>query len=203
MKTLLLLLPLFSSLLFASFKGTVIDAHTLHPVKFASISDAKNSVKSDENGSFYLQSNEKKYHIKAYGYRPYAFTADTNTSILKLEPIKVKALYLSFWGASNNSGTLKKILKLIEMTEANAVVVDVKNAYGSTQFWTGFKQANSYGAYKQRTNRDIKKFMKMMKARHIYTIARIVTFKDELQASHNTDYAIKRDVNNSIWRNHD
>jgi hypothetical protein len=121
-----------------------------------------------------------------------------------LTPIKVKALYLTFWGASNNSKTLKRILQLIETTEANAIVVDVKNEYGSTQFWTGFEQANSYGAHKQRTNRDIKKFIKILKDRNIYTIARIVTFKDELQASNNPEYAIKRDdENQSIWRNHD
>jgi len=201
-KLLFLLLLIFTSA-FASFRGTVINKDTLQPVKFASISDTQQSVTSDENGSFFIQSNEKTYHIKAYGYWPYTFASDTNTSILELEPIKVKALYLSFWGASNNSGTLKKILKLIDTTQANAVVVDVKNAYGSTQFWTGFKQANSYGAYKQRTNRDIKKFMQTMKKHHIYTIARIVTFKDELQASHNLDYAIKKDTNNTVWRNHD
>jgi len=94
-------------------------------------------------------------------------------------------------------------MKLIKETEANAIVVDVKNEYGSTSFWTDFKQANSYGAQKQRTNRDIYKFIQKMKENNIYTIARIVTFKDELQASHNPDYALKRDSNGSIWRNHD
>ncbi len=203
MQKLLFLLFFFSNAAFASFQGVLIDANTSKPVSSAIITDSTKVTKSDENGSFFLQSTEKLYHVKAYGYRPYSFSSDDNSSIIKLTPIKVKALYLTFWGASNNSGTLKKILKLIDKTEVNAIVVDVKNEYGSTSFWTGFKQANSYGAYKKRTNRDIKKFMKIMKKRNIYTIARIVTFKDELQASHNKDYAIKRDSNNSIWRNHD
>ena len=203
MKKLLFLTFFLSTLAFASFEGTLIDANTSQPISSAIISDSTLLTKSDENGSFTINSNEKVYHVKAYGYRPYSFTSDLNTSIIKLQAIKVKALYLTFWGASNNSGTLKKILNLIDKTEANAVVVDVKNEYGSTSFWTGFKQANSYGAYKKRTNRNIKKFMKIMKERNIYTIARIVTFKDELQASNNVDYAIKRDNNNSIWRNHD
>lgn len=180
-----------------------MDEKTLQPVASAIISDSKKSIKSDENGSFFLKSKEKIYHIKAYGYRPFSFRSDYNSTVIQLQPIKIKALYLTFWGASNNSGTLKKILHLIDITEANAVVVDVKNAYGSTQFWTGFKQANSYGAYKQRTNRNIKKFMQTMKKHNIYTIARIVTFKDELQASHNIDYAIKKGKSNTIWRNHD
>ena len=44
--------------------------------------------------------------------------------------------------------------------------------------------------------------MQVMKSKNIYTIARIVTFKDEIQASNNQDYAIKKE-DGSIWRNHD
>ena len=204
MKIFFLILFILQESLFASFQGVLLDAKTSKLIDNAIISDSLHDVRSDKNGSFAIQSKEKIYHVKAYGYRPFQFHADSNSSTLYLQPIKVKALYLTFWGASNNSQTLKNILKLIETTEANAVVVDVKNEYGSTQFWTGFKQANSYGAHKNRTNRNIKKFMKMLKDRNIYTIARIVTFKDELQASNNPNYAIKKDnKKQAIWRNHD
>jgi len=204
MKIVLFLVLLTQQFLFASFSGVLIDSNTTRPIQNAIISDSRHDVRSDANGSFFINSKESVLHIKAYGYRPYSFQTETNATRIYLRPIKVKALYLTFWGASNNSKTLKNILKLIDQTDANAVVVDVKNEYGSTQFWTGFKQANAYGAYKNRTNRDIKKFIKMMKERNIYTIARIVTFKDELQASNNPDYAIKKDdENRTIWRNHD
>jgi len=204
MKIVFLVVFLFSNILFASFNGVIIDSNSSLPIKNAIISDSLQDVRSDINGSFSIDSNETSYHIKAYGYRPYSLQEDSNTTTIKLQAIKVKALYLTFWGASNNSKTLKNILNLIDKTEVNAVVVDVKNAYGSTQFWTGFKQANSYGAYKKRTNRDIKKFIRRLKERDIYTIARIVTFKDELQASNNPHYAIKKDnFKMTIWRNHD
>jgi hypothetical protein len=120
-----------------------------------------------------------------------------------VEPITVKALYLTYWGANNNSRTLKKMLKIIDNTEINAVVVDVKNEYGSTSFFTSFKQANSYGAHKTRTNRNIKKFIQIMREHNIYIIARIVVFKDELQASHNPEYALKKEITGDIWRNAD
>ena len=204
MKTVLLLFLLIQESLFASFSGILVDSNSSLPIQNAIVSDSVHDVRSDVNGSFFMDSNETLLHVKAYGYRPYSFNTDTNKTKIYLRAIKVKALYLTFWGASNNSKTLKKILELIDQTQANAVVVDVKNEYGSTQFWTGFKQANSYGAHLNRTNRNIKKFIKMMKARDIYTIARIVTFKDELQAANNPDYAIKRDdENQTIWRNHD
>ena len=204
MRTVFFLFLFTQELLLASFSGALLDANSSKPVKNAIISDSYHDVRSDVNGSFSIDSNETLLHVKAYGYRPYFFYTDINATKIYLQPIKIKALYLTFWGASNSSKTLKNILELIDQTEANAIVVDVKNEYGSTQFWTEFAQANSYGAHLKRTNRNIKKFIRTMKERNIYTIARIVTFKDELQAINNPDYAIKKDdVNQTIWRNHD
>jgi len=199
-----LFLIFHSTTLFATlFSGVIFDQESSTPIAGAKISDSTKSVISDKNGTFILESKEEFCHIKAYGYRPYRLQSDTNTTKIELIPINVKALYLTFWGASNNSKTAKRLFNLIEKTEANAVVVDIKNEYGSTLFYTDFKQANSYGAHENRTNRDIQKFMRKMKKRGIYTIARVVTFKDELQALNNPEYAIKLDSNGSIWRNHD
>lgn len=193
---------LFQSIIFASFSGTITDTNTSLPIKGAIISDSITTVKSDENGTFHLKTSEKIAHIKSYGYKALELTSDTNASNFELESINVKALYLSFWGASGNSKTMKKIFKIIENTEVNAIVVDIKSEYGSTLYKTSFKQANSYGAHTNRTNRNISRFMKMMQDRNIYTIARIVTFKDEIQASNNPHYAIKN-AKGEIWRNHD
>ena len=195
-------LALLQSLLFASFTGVVVDKETLIPISKVIISDSKHSIKTDENGSFNIQSDEDKYFVKAYGYRPYNFTKDSNQTTIKVEPITVKALYLTFWGANLSSKTFKRVLNIVENSDINAIVIDIKNEYGSTSYKTSFKQANSYGSAKQRTNRDIKMFMKFMKEKNIYTIARIVTFKDELQAINNKEYAIKK-KNGEIWRNHD
>ncbi|PHQ64965.1 MAG: GTP-binding protein [Sulfurimonas sp.] len=202
MKKLLFISALLQTLLFASFEGTIIDKNTLKPIEKAIISDSRKSVRSDENGSFSIKSKEKNYHVKAYGYRPYTFSSDVNTTTISVEPIKVKALYLTFWGANIYSKTTKRLLDIIENTEINAVVVDVKNEYGSTSFRTSFKQANKYGAYKNRTIGNIENFMKVMKSKNIYLIARLAVFKDELQASNNEDYAIKK-ADGTIWRNHD
>lgn len=202
LKTYIFLIFLQISLNASSFSAQIVDKLTLKPLSDVVISDAKHSVKTDKNGFFTIKSDAKTYFVKAFGYRPLQFNSDLKKSILKVEPITVKALYLTFWGASNNSQTLENILEIIKETQANAVVVDVKNEYGSTSFLTSFEQANSYGAHKNRTNRDIGKFIQTMKENNIYTIARIVTFKDELQASNNPEYAIKK-LDGEIWRNHD
>ncbi|QOY53585.1 GTP-binding protein [Candidatus Sulfurimonas marisnigri] len=202
MKLILITTALLQSLLFASFSGNIVDKNTSAPIINAIISDSIISVKSDENGSFTIDTNETNIHIKAYGYRPYKINFENNTTNLKLESITVKALYLTFWAANTTSKRIKKILNMIDDTEVNALVIDIKNEYGSTVFKTSFEQANSYGAHKNRTNRDIENFMQLLKSKNIYTIARIVTFKDELQASNNPDYAIKK-IDGTIWRNHD
>ncbi|WP_457746274.1 putative glycoside hydrolase [Sulfurimonas sp.] len=204
-KIFFLLFIIFSSYASAFFIGKIIDEKTSLPVSNALIIGKYQDYKSDKNGTFVIDSNETSFHVKALGYRPYKFQKNSLGRVLvKLKPIKVKALYLTFWGASNKSKTLQYILEIIEKSEANAIVMDVKNEYGSTSFYTGFKKANSYGAHENRTNRNIKKFISTMKEKGIYTIARVVTFKDELQATNNPDYAIKsNDENKTIWRNHD
>lgn len=202
MKKTLIITTLFHGLLFASFSGTIVDKQTSKPIPKALISDSAHSVRSDDNGTFSIKSDEKTLHVKAYGYRPYKFSSDSNETKIKVESINVKALYLTFWGASLHSKTLEKMLNIIDKTNINAIVVDIKNEYGSTSYKTSFAQANSYGADNNRTNRNITKFMDIMKSKHIYTIARVVTFKDELQASNNLDYAIKNQ-DGEIWRNSD
>lgn len=192
----------FNITLFASFHGVIVDKNTSKPICSAMISDSNQSKFSDVNGNFVIDSNESIYHIKACGYRPYRLKKDSNITLIKLESINVKALYLTFWGASGHSMTMKKMLNIIDKSEVNAIVVDIKSEYGSTLYKTSFREANKYGADKQRTNRNISKFMKILKEKKIYTIARIVTFKDEIQASHNYDYAIKN-KNGDIWRNKD
>ena len=113
MKKLLLISILLHTLLLASFSGIIIDKKTLLPIKKVIISDSIHSTKTDENGTFSIKSDENIYHIKAYGYRPLEFSSDCNKSVIEAQAIDVKALYLTFWGASNNSKTLKRILKII------------------------------------------------------------------------------------------
>jgi len=183
------------------FSGKIIDKKTSKAIKEAKICDSKICVKSDENGTFNIQTKDEVLHVKAIGYRPYKI--DNNSTVQQLTPIRVKALYLTFWGASPYSKTFKKALDLIDKTELNSIIVDVKNEYGYTSYKTDVKKANEYKTYQKRTIKDIDYFIKKLNEKDIYKIARIVVFKDELQASNNPDYAIKKEKTAKIWRNHD
>jgi hypothetical protein len=149
---------------------------------------------------FYIKTNEKKIHIKSYGYKTYS--SEISNNIYEIIPIKVKALYLTFWGASLKAKTFAKILKIIKEKEINSIVVDVKTVYGNTSYKTSIPAVNKFGVWKKRTIKDISKFLQIMKNNNIYTIARIAVFKDDIQASNNPIYAVKNSKN-KLWKNHD
>ena len=185
-----------------TIKGIVEDEKNLKPVQNAKICDSKKCIKSDKKGKFSFKTDEKIIHIKAIGYKPYSYNTSGSKKIHFIVPIKVKALYLSFWGAGLKTKTFKNILDIIDKTQINALVIDVKTEYGYTSYKTSAKKANRYGVWHKRGIKNIKKFIKTLKQKDIYLIARIVVFKDELQAINNQDYAIKK-AGGKIWRNSD
>lgn len=198
LKIFLLFFPLW---LYASTSGILIDSTSKLPIANAKIFDTHNEVRSDKNGKFAIKSDEKLLHVKAYGYRPRAFYNIPSNTIASyaLAPIHVQALYLSFWGAGLDSKTLAKILKMVANKQINAIVVDVKNENGWTSYKTECAAANQMNASKNRTIKDIHAFMALMKSKNIYMIARIVVFKDNLQATHYPQFAI-RDAKGGLYR---
>ncbi|WP_373070954.1 putative glycoside hydrolase [Sulfurimonas sp.] len=202
MKILFLTFLIISNIFAISFKGKIVDSVTKEPIIDAKISDSNQTIHSHIFGHFVLDSNEEVAFIKAYGYKPKKFKLSELSKTIELTPIKVKALYLNFWGAKIDSKTFARILKIIDETEINSVVVDIKSAEGLTSYKTSYDKANSYGAWFQRSIKDIDEFMSVLKSKNIYTIARLSTFKDDLQAKNNPDYAIKT-KNGEVWRNFD
>ena len=135
----------------------------------------------------------------------FAEKADNNIS-KKQAPAKVKALYINFAAANPNSKSFKNILKKIETTEINAIVVDIKNVKGNISYRTNVAEANQINASKHRTIKDIHHFLAELKSRDVYTIARICVFKDTRQARHFSHRAIKtsrgavwKDKHNTAW----
>ena len=181
--------------------GFLEDANENTPVSGAEICDKNRCVQSAEDGSFIIETDDAILHAVAVGYRNYVFDANSTKKIHFLRSIEVKALYLTFWGANPHSKTFKRNMKFLRQSDVNAIVVDVKNEYGDILYKVSSKKAESYGAFKNRQVFDIDAFISRFKKEDAYLIARIVLFKDELQAAANPDYAIHKD--GDIWRNHD
>src|SRR6266446_1039743 len=106
-----------------------------------------------------------------------------------LRPHVVKAAYLTYFGVGDRV-IRTRVLDLTAHTELNAVVIDVKGDRGWILYPTDVIEAVAAGARGPATLRDFDALMSTLKSRGIYTIARIVAFKDNVLARHRPDLAI-------------
>ena len=149
---------------------------------------------ADDQGLFPISTGGGKLCVKAPGYnRVEQALADPLPEGLievQLAPFTPKALYLSFYGVG--SKVLRDpALKLINDTELNALVIDVKGDRGMIPYRSSVPLAAEVGGQRIITVRDIDGLLTFFKEKGIYTIARIVVFKDDLLATARPDLAVK------------
>ncbi|NMA85171.1 MAG: putative glycoside hydrolase [Epulopiscium sp.] len=106
-----------------------------------------------------------------------------------IEPIKVKGIYVSGWTAGDRR-YMENLIQLVNETELNAMVIDVKSDDGVITYQTEAPIAKSIGAG---TNaiRDIYGLMEELRENNIFPIARIVAFKDPYLPEKRPDLALK------------
>ena len=101
----------------------------------------------------------------------------------------MKGVYISGYMAGSEG--FQAILDKIDQTEINAVVIDVKNDDGRITFsMDDAPTVNEIGA-SERYIRDIGALMADLKARGIYTIARVVAFRDPYLAEKKPEWSLK------------
>ena len=161
-------------------EGRVLDAASGAPIAGASVTVGDTVVYTDEFGHFSVVSAADTVAVRAPGYGRLAVPAALPAVPLevRLPPLRPKALYLSFYGAGNHA-LRQAALELIDRTELNALVLDVKGDRGLI---------NHPGAVQ----------LAQLKARGIYLIARIVVFKDEPLADARPDLAVKTAAG-AVW----
>ncbi len=111
----------------------------------------------------------------------------------------VKGLYITYYGLG--SATLRThIQALLETTELNAVVMDVKGDRGLIPYSTTVEMAADIGANPRPMIKDWPAWMQWFKQRNITTIARIVVFKDEPLAAAHPEWAVTHVETGDLWR---
>lgn len=102
--------------------------------------------------------------------------------------IQVKALYVS--QVSFTSSKLDELIKIANETEINAFVIDIKDDFGNVLFHS--KAAEQYvpEANGKSGIQDIEPIMQKLKDNGIYTIGRIVTFREPRYARRYPEKAI-------------
>lgn len=110
----------------------------------------------------------------------------------------IKGLYISY-PALGHADFVKHIQDLLEDTELNAVVMDFKGDYGLLTFPTQVPLAQQIGAAQAPVVQEPQQFLAWFKARQVYTIARIVVFKDDRLANAVPALAVRDATTNGVW----
>lgn len=128
---------------------------------------------------------------------------------------KVKGIYVT--GPKAGSGGMEDLIRLVDETELNAMVIDVKNDEGNLTFRLTNEEIPQDIPVLDRISemqagiryiRDIQTMMQELKDHNIYTIARIVCFKDPILAAAQPELALTKpdgkpvtDANGLAWVN--
>ncbi len=169
------------------------------PVQGALITDGTTARVTGADGVFALKTADfvtDALRVSAPGY------ADTTLSLaapgslavtLQLQP--VKAIYYNP-NISNTPEDVDRLINLINTTEVNAIVIDVKEElifYDSQVAF--FRETDTI-----RPILDLPELLARLDEHDIYTIARHVVFKDGLVAEARPDLAVLNENTGEIWR---
>ncbi|HEY7868796.1 MAG TPA: putative glycoside hydrolase, partial [Methylomirabilota bacterium] len=172
--------------------GRVLDAATGAPLHGASVWAGPTEIVTAADGRFTTGPVEPDatVWVKSPGYERKRLVAGTASEVtVKLAPKAIRAAYLTYYGVADR-GIRQRVFDLVDRTELNAVVIDIKGDRGLIPYRTAVPAALDSGAQGPVNIKDFDEQLAAWKARGIYTIARIVAFKDNVRATARPDLAI-------------
>lgn len=132
---------------------------------------------------------------------------DGSTSIDPLMPVnkadpqtnapKIKGVYSTAHSAGG--AKLQSLLKLMDDTELNSMVIDVKDDFGYITWETGNPQLEAMNTTKKIIP-DMAKLMATLNEHKVYPIARIVVFKDTVLANRRPELSFIN-ADGTVWSN--
>ena len=99
-----------------------------------------------------------------------------------------KAVYLTGYGSIRSKDIRERTYRMIEETELNGIVFDVKDDFGYIDYDCKIPEAIQTGAVKNYY--DLDEILDECRQNDIYTIARFVTFKDDVLPYARNDLAV-------------
>ena len=138
------------------------------------------------------------YEAKLVGQEQFA-SAETAVVVPVVHvstPESVKALYMTACVASTGAWR-EKLKKLIEDTELNSIVIDIKDYTGSISFPNNFPNA---AATKGCVVSDLKDFIAALHESDIYVIGRISVFQDPSYTALHPELAVMSSSTGTVWK---
>ncbi|CAM4342571.1 putative glycoside hydrolase [Paenibacillus typhae] len=110
---------------------------------------------------------------------------------------KVKGIYVTAYSAGGSR--MEQLLALLDKTELNSMVIDIKDDAGYITYKTDNAELQEMGT-PQNFIGDINKLMTRLKEHDVYPIARIVVFKDSVLAKKHPELSFVN-ADGSVWKN--
>ncbi|MCX6701584.1 MAG: hypothetical protein NTX96_00035, partial [Candidatus Zambryskibacteria bacterium] len=114
-------------------------------------------------------------------------------------PEPVKGIYMTSWTASNQN-LREALVKLINETELNTIVIDIKDYSGKIVFSLDDNpKLKSFGSEEVRI-KDLRDFIESLHKKNIYVIGRVAVFQDAYFVKYRPDLAVKNKTGEAVWK---
>ena len=166
------------------------------------VDGGKQMAETDENGAYELAGLPEGATLiyKMPGYRlGEVELGDVTTQNVAMQPFEARALYAPS-AVFEAPGRLDEMLALLDRTEANALVIDVKETDGRLYYATDLETAAEVGAVRETPVFELEEILPMLEERGIYTIARMVVMKDNTSAIARPELAVRNSATGEPWR---
>lgn len=110
-------------------------------------------------------------------------------------PDAVRGIYVT--GPSAGGSRFDKLVKLVESTDLNSMVIDIKEGHGNLTYSP--KEGSPFAEIGINYIDNPRKMLKVLEKKGIYPIARIVVFKDSLFAKKHPELSFTK--NGEVWTN--
>jgi|GEM_PF-952033 len=153
------------------------------------------------------QYDVEEYDFELYGvppfYEPEPFTARDfafTLPVRRVEPVplpaEVRGVYATGW-TTGTAARFFNLLELVKETSLNSLVIDIKDDTGTVSYYSRIPAVQKLGAWENKIA-DPVEMLSILKERKIYSIARMVLFKDPVLAKKRPDLAV-RHARGGIW----
>lgn len=113
-------------------------------------------------------------------------------------PEVVKGIYMTSWIAGRRD-LRTPLISLIENTELNSIVIDIKDYSGKVFFKSDNEVLLEYDSIELRGD-DMVEFINELHKKNIYVIGRLAVFQDENFVKKRPDLAVKNKNGDKIWK---
>jgi hypothetical protein len=185
--------------------GRVTDAATGQPVPGARVVADGAVFETDDDGAFQLHHRPASgvVDVLAPGYRRGQVDASQGSALnVQLQPNTVRATYLTYF-ALGNPDYRQSLINMLDTTEINAVVIDIKGDYGLLSYHSNVPLADEIGANNNPTIDDLDGLLQTLHQHGAYVIGRIVVYKDNMLARNGQkaglDVGVKNRRTGQLW----